>query len=41
VRADVVIDRGKIRKRKKMPSGKFRDEFGQMPLSIEDTLEVS
>jgi hypothetical protein len=24
-----------------MPSGKFRDEFGQMPLSIEDTLAVS
>ena len=25
---DVVIDRGEIRKRKKKPSKKFRDEFG-------------
>jgi hypothetical protein len=28
---DVVIDRGEIRKRKKTPSGKFRDEFGHIP----------
>jgi hypothetical protein len=26
---DVVIDRGEIRKRKKMPSKKFRDRFGR------------
>jgi hypothetical protein len=32
---DVVIDRGKIHKRKKKPSKKFRDAFGHMPLSIE------
>jgi hypothetical protein len=25
---DVVIDRGEVRKRKKTPSRKFRDEFG-------------
>jgi hypothetical protein len=25
---DVVIDRGEIRKRKKAPSKRFRDEFG-------------
>lgn len=31
---DVVIDRGEIRKRKKMPSKKFRNEFGHTPLSI-------
>jgi hypothetical protein len=31
---DVVIDRGEIRKRKKTPSRKFRDEFGHTPLSI-------
>jgi hypothetical protein len=39
---DVVIDRGEIRKRKKTPSRKFRDEFGHTPLSIEekDTLEM-
>ena len=32
---DVVIDRGEIRKRKKMPSKKFRDEFGHAPLYLE------
>ena len=39
---DVVIDRGRIRKRKKKPSKKFRDQFGHTPLSIGggDTLEV-
>jgi len=26
---DVVIDRGQVRKRKKKPSKKFRDDFGQ------------
>ena len=31
---DVLIDRGKIRQRKKKPSKKFRDEFGRTPLSI-------
>jgi hypothetical protein len=31
---DVVIDRGEIRKRKKSPSKKFRNEFGHTPLSI-------
>ena len=30
---DVVIDHGKIRKRKKKSSKKFRDEFGHTPLS--------
>ena len=33
---DVVIDRGKIRKRKKKPSQKFRDAFGHTPVSIEE-----
>jgi hypothetical protein len=33
-----VIDRGVIRKRKEMPSKKFRDEFGHTPLSIEEEL---
>ena len=38
---DVVVDRGRIRKRKKKPSKRFRDKFGHTPLSIEeDTLEV-
>jgi hypothetical protein len=35
---DVVIDRGKIRKRKKKPSRKFRDLFGHTPLSIEERI---
>ena len=34
---DVVIDRGEISKRKKKPSKKFREEFGHMPLSIEES----
>ena len=33
---DVVIDRGKLRKRKKKPSKKFRGEFGHTPVSIEE-----
>ena len=35
---DVVIDRGEVRKRKKKPSKKFRDEFGHTPLSIEEEI---
>lgn len=35
---DVIIDRGKVRKRKKKPSKKFRDQFGHTPLSIEEDL---
>jgi hypothetical protein len=35
---DVVIDRGEIRKRKKKPSKKFREEFGHTPLSIEEDI---
>jgi hypothetical protein len=35
---DVVIDCGEIRKRKKAPSKKFRDEFGHTPLSIEEKI---
>ena len=31
---DVVIDCGEIRKRKKAPSRRFREEFGHTPLSI-------
>jgi|SRR5208282_271365 len=39
---DVVIDRGRIRKRKKKVSRKFREQFGHTPLSLEgDTLEMS
>ena len=35
---DLIIDRGKIRKRKKKPSKKFREEFGHTPLSIEEEI---
>jgi hypothetical protein len=35
---DVVIDQGQVRKRKKKPSKKFRDEFGHTPLSAEEEI---
>jgi hypothetical protein len=35
---DVVIDRGKVHKRKKKPSRKFRDAFGHTPISIEEKI---
>ena len=35
---DVVIDRGEIRKRRKKPSKKFREQFGHTPLSIEEEI---
>jgi hypothetical protein len=33
---NVVVDRGKIRKRRKKQSRKFRGEFGHTPLSMEE-----
>src|SRR4030095_7148217 len=35
---DVVIDRGEVRRRKKKPSKKSRDEFGHTPLSVEEKI---
>ena len=35
---DVVIDRGRIRKRKKKPSKRFREEFGHTTLSVEEKI---
>ena len=35
---DVIIDRGEVRKRKKKPSKKFREQFGHTPLSIAETI---
>jgi hypothetical protein len=35
---DVVIDRGKVRKRKKKPSKKFREVFGHTPLSVDERI---
>src|SRR5215510_9922715 len=35
---DVVIDGGGVRKRKKKPSKKFRDEFGHTPVSVNEKI---
>ena len=35
---DVVIDRGEVRKRKKKPSKKCREEFGHTPVSVEEKI---
>src|SRR5216684_6685244 len=35
---DVIIDRGKVRKRQKKPSKKFREDFGHTPLSAEEEI---
>ena len=35
---DVVIDRGKISKRKKKPSKTFRAAFGHAPLSVKEDI---
>jgi hypothetical protein len=35
---DVVIDCGKVQKRKKKPSRKFRDTFGHTPLSVKEKI---
>jgi hypothetical protein len=35
---DLVIDRGKVRKRKKAASRKFRDAYGHTPLSVAEDI---
>ena len=35
---DIVIESGRIRKRKKKPSKPYRDEFGHTPLSADEEL---
>jgi len=35
---DVLIDRGRVRKRKKKPSKRFRAVFGHTPLSMEEKI---
>ena len=35
---DVVIDRGRIRKRKKKLSKRFRQQFGHTPVSVEEEI---
>jgi hypothetical protein len=38
---DVVIDRGRVRRRKKKPSKLFRNAFGHTPLSVEERIPWS
>ena len=38
---DVVIDRGKVRKRNKKASKNYRDRFGHTPLSIDEDIPWS
>jgi hypothetical protein len=35
---DVLIDRGRVRKRRKEPSKRFRGTFGHTPLSVEEKI---
>ena len=35
---DIVIEQGRVRKRKKKPSKPYRDEFGHTPLSADEQL---
>ena len=35
---DLVVDRGKVRKRKKAASRKFRDPYGHTPLSVAEDI---
>jgi hypothetical protein len=35
---DVIIDRGRVSKRKKKASKKFRDDFGHTPLSLDENI---
>jgi len=35
---DVVIDRGRLRKRKKKPSKRYRDSFGHTPVSLDEDI---
>ncbi len=35
---DIVVDGGEVRKRKKKPSKKFREEYGHTPLSAEEEI---
>lgn len=35
---DVVIDGGEVRKRRKGPSKRFREEYGHTPLSVDEAL---
>ena len=36
--ADVVIERGRVRRRRKKPSKHYRDQFGHTPLSADESI---
>jgi len=36
--ADVVIERGEVRRRRKKPSKPYRDRFGHTPLSVDESI---
>ena len=36
--ADVVIERGQVRRRRKKPSKAYRDRFGHTPLSAQESI---
>ena len=38
---DIVVDRGKVQKRKKKPSKQFREDFGHTPLSLKEEIPWS
>jgi hypothetical protein len=38
---DVIIDRGRVRKRRKGPSKSFRDEYGHTPVSMAEAIPWS
>jgi len=38
---DVVLDRGSIRRRKKGPSKRYRDQYGHTPLSADEVIPWS
>ena len=38
---DIVIDRGRVRKRNKRPSKAFRDQYGHTPLSNDEAIPWS
>ena len=38
---DVILDRGKLRKRRKKPSREFREEFGHTPVSLKEEIPGS
>jgi hypothetical protein len=36
--SDLILDQGKVRKRKKKPSREFREQFGHTPVSLKEEI---